>query len=60
MMPGAQEALALLIVAVAVGAVLLRRLRARRVEKRAREASVSPDDITRRRNQPPPVENRSD
>ena len=48
-MPGIQEALALLIVAVAAGAVLFRRLRARRAKKRVREASVSPDDIARRR-----------
>lgn len=47
-MPGLQEALALLIVAVVVGAVLFRRLRARRAKKKAREASVSPDDIARR------------
>lgn len=47
-MPGAQEALALLIVAVVVCAVALRKLRARRTGKRAREASVPPDEIGRR------------
>ncbi len=46
-MPGIQEALALLIVAVAAGAVLFRRLRARRAKKRAREASIPADDIPR-------------
>ncbi|MCY4256420.1 MAG: hypothetical protein OXE51_09955 [Gammaproteobacteria bacterium] len=59
-MPGMQEALALLIVAVVAGAVLFRRLRARRAKKRVREASVSPDDIARRRNRAPPDEARSD
>jgi len=48
-MPGLQEALALLIVSVAVGAVLFRRLRARRARKKASEASISPNDIPRRR-----------
>ncbi len=47
-MPGLQEALALLIVAMVVGAVLFRRLRARRARKKAREASVSANDIPRR------------
>ncbi len=48
-MPGLQEALALLIVAVAVGAVLIRRIRVRRAKKQAREARVSAQDIPRRR-----------
>lgn len=47
-MPGLQEALALLIVAAVVGAVLFRRLRPRREKKKAREASVSPEEIPRR------------
>lgn len=48
-MPGLQEALALLVVAVVVGAVLFRRLRARRAKKKTREAGISADGIPRRR-----------
>lgn len=46
---GPQEALALLIVALIAGAFIFRRIRARRRRKGAREASVSPDEISRRR-----------
>lgn len=46
---GLQEALALLIVALIAGAFIFRRVRARRQRKRAGEASVSPDEIGRRR-----------
>lgn len=46
---GLQEALALLIVALVAGAFIFRRIRARRRRKAAGEASVSPDEIGRRR-----------
>ncbi len=49
MSTGLQEWLALLIVAAVAGAILFRRLRSRRRKKRTREASVSPDQIGRRR-----------
>ena len=45
---GIQEILALLVVAIIVGAFVFRRVRARRRKKGAREASVSPDEIRRR------------
>lgn len=46
--PGIQELLALGIVALVVGAVVFRRIRARR-RRRTPEASISPDDIRRRK-----------
>lgn len=49
MSAGLQEVLALLLVAVIAGAFVFRRLRARRRRKQAREASVSADEIPRRR-----------
>ena len=49
MRPGLQEMVALAVVVLVVGALLFRRLRARRAKKKAREASVSADEIPRRR-----------
>ena len=49
MSAGLQEVVALLLVAVIAGAFIFRRLRARRQRKQAREASVSADEIRRRR-----------
>ncbi|MDE0679663.1 MAG: hypothetical protein OXI11_05515 [Gammaproteobacteria bacterium] len=46
---GLQEALALLIVALIADAFIFRRIRARRRRKQSGEASVSPDEIGRRR-----------
>ncbi|MCY3941287.1 MAG: hypothetical protein OXG29_09455 [Gammaproteobacteria bacterium] len=46
---GVQEALALLIVALVAGAFIFRRIRGRRRRRGAGEASVSPDEISRRR-----------
>ena len=46
---GLQELLALAIVAVIAGALIFRRLRARRRRKQSSEASVSADQIGRRR-----------
>ncbi|MDE0128609.1 MAG: hypothetical protein OXQ86_03485 [Gammaproteobacteria bacterium] len=46
---GVQEVLALLIVALIAGAFIFRRIRARRRRKQTGEASVSPDEIGRRR-----------
>lgn len=49
MSAGLQEVVALVIVALVAGSVLFRRLRARRRRKDATEASVSADEIPRRR-----------
>lgn len=49
MSAGLQEVVALAIVAVIAGAFVFRRLRARRRRKQAREASISADEIRRRR-----------
>lgn len=49
MSAGLQEVVALAIVALVAGAVVFRRIRARRRRKQAREASVSADEIRRRR-----------
>ena len=49
MRPGLQEVVALAVVVLVVGALLFRRLRARRAKKKAREASISADEIPRRR-----------
>ena len=46
---GFQEIVALAIVVVIVGAVVFRRLRARRRSKQTGEASVKVDEISRRR-----------
>ncbi len=46
---GFQEVVALAIVVVIVGAVVFRRLRARRRNNRTGEASVKVDEISRRR-----------
>lgn len=49
MSAGLQEVVALAIVALVAGAVVFRRIRARRQRKGTTEASVSADEIPRRR-----------
>ena len=49
MTAGFQEIVALAIVALIVGAFVFRRFRARRRSKEANKASISPDEIGRRR-----------